>query len=67
MTSPLSVTPGALTILRGGAATSTISLARMNGFNGSVQLAISGVPNGVSASFSSIYHRKFERADVDGQ
>ena len=51
----LSVTPGALTILRGGAATGTISLARMNGFNGSVQLAISGVPNGVSASFSSIY------------
>ena len=49
----VNATPGTLTILRGNTSTITISVARMNGFNGSVQLAISGVPVGVNASFSS--------------
>lgn len=49
----VNATPGTLTILRGNTSATTISVARMNGFNGSVQLAISGLPVGVNASFSS--------------
>jgi hypothetical protein len=49
----VNATPGTLTILRGNTSTATISVAQMNGFNGSVHLAVSGVPVGVNASFSS--------------
>jgi hypothetical protein len=48
-------TPGTLTILRGNTSAATISVAPMNRFKGSVQLAISGVPVGVNAAFSSTY------------
>ena len=49
----LSASPNAVTIARGGASgTSTITITPVNGFSGSVSLAASGLPKGVTASFS---------------
>jgi subtilase family serine protease len=48
----LAVTPSALTILRGNSGTSTIAIVPQGGFNGSVNLSVSGLPNGVTAAFS---------------
>ncbi|HVP53611.1 MAG TPA: S53 family peptidase [Candidatus Eisenbacteria bacterium] len=49
----LSDSPSALTITQGGAGgTSTITVVALNGFNGSVALAASGLPSGVTASFN---------------
>jgi kumamolisin len=49
----LSDSPSSLTITQGGAAgTSTISVTDLGGFTGSVTLAASGLPSGVTASFS---------------
>lgn len=45
--------PGGLTILRGGVATTTISVTPMNGLTGHANLSISGVPAGVGAVLSS--------------
>ena len=48
----LSVSPASLTINRGASGTRTVAIARTNGFTGSVDLSASGLPGGVTASFS---------------
>ncbi len=48
----LSDSPSSLTITQGGNGTSTITVTDVNGFNGSVTLAASGLPSGVTAGFS---------------
>jgi len=47
----LSASPANLTILQGASGSTTISINALNGFNGSVSLTVSGIPNGVSATF----------------
>jgi kumamolisin len=49
----LSASPGSLTIGIGGAGTTTITVQAVDGFTGSVTLAASGLPSGVTASFST--------------
>src|SRR5207253_694405 len=44
---------GTLTIAQGSIGSSTITVAPQNGFTGNVTLAASGLPNGVTASFST--------------
>jgi uncharacterized membrane protein len=48
----LSSTPNSLLLNPGSTVTSTIALSPENGFTGSVQLSASGLPAGVTASFS---------------
>jgi uncharacterized membrane protein len=48
----LSGSPSSLELNQGSSATSTISVAPQYGFTGSVNLSLSGLPSGVSASFS---------------
>jgi aminopeptidase S len=48
----LSANPASLTINRGAMGTSTINITRTGGFTGSVAFTASGLPSGVSASFS---------------
>lgn len=48
----LSATPTALNLVQGGSSMTTISLSNTGGFSGSVALVASGLPAGVSASFS---------------
>jgi len=48
----LSANPNSLSIQQGGSAPSTITVTPHNGFNGSVTLAVSGLPNGVTAGFN---------------
>ena len=48
----LAAAPGNLSVDQGGSRTSRITITPQNGFNGSVALAASGVPSGVSASFN---------------
>jgi subtilase family serine protease len=48
----LSALPSSLSVPRGGSANSTITITPVNGFSGNVTLAASGLPKGVSASFS---------------
>jgi endoglucanase len=48
----LSASPASLTVNRGASATSTIAITRSGGFNSSVTLTASGLPTGVTASFS---------------
>ena len=48
----LSATPANPSIVQGGNATSTITVIGQNGFSGSVSLAASGLPAGVTASFN---------------
>ncbi|MBZ5662476.1 MAG: hypothetical protein LAO08_18900 [Acidobacteriia bacterium] len=48
----LSASPSSLTIAQGASGTSTITTTPQNGFAGSVALAVSGLPSGVSASFT---------------
>jgi subtilase family serine protease len=48
----LAASPGSLTEKQGGSATSTIAVTALNGFSGSVALSASGLPTGVTASFS---------------
>jgi hypothetical protein len=49
----LSAAPNAVTIAKGGASgASTVTIAPVNGFSGNVTLAASGLPTGVTASFS---------------
>jgi subtilase family serine protease len=48
----LSSDPAALTLVQGGKATSTINIDSTNGFDGTVTLAASGLPSGVTAAFS---------------
>ena len=49
----LSASSSSLTITQGSNGSSTITVAAQNGFMGSVTLAASGLPNGVTASFST--------------
>jgi VCBS repeat-containing protein len=44
--------PSALTIIHGNSATSAIAIIPQGGFSGNVTLAVSGLPNGVTAAFS---------------
>jgi hypothetical protein len=49
----LSASPNAVTIAKGGASgTSTITINPVNGFSGSVSFTATGLPKGVTASFS---------------
>jgi hypothetical protein len=48
----LGVSPSSLSVARGTAATSTITITGSNGFSGSVALSASGLPAGVTAAFS---------------
>jgi subtilase family serine protease len=49
----LSDSPSSLTITQGGSGTSTITVNDLNGFTGSVTLAASGLPSGVTATFGT--------------
>ena len=48
----LSASPSSVSIAQGASGTSTITVTPQNGFNGSVTLSASGLPNGVTASFN---------------
>jgi xyloglucan-specific exo-beta-1,4-glucanase len=48
----LSTNPGSLSINRGASGTSAITITRTGGFSGSIALSASGLPSGVTASFS---------------
>ena len=48
----LSVSPASLTLTQGSSGASTITITPQNGFSSSVSLAASGLPAGVTASFS---------------
>jgi hypothetical protein len=49
----LSASPSSLTITQGSSGTSTITVTDLGGFSGSVTLAASGLPSGVTASFGT--------------
>ncbi len=48
----LSASPNSLSVVQGTSGTSTITVTPQSGFNGSVGLSASGLPSGVTASFS---------------
>jgi endoglucanase len=48
----ISATPATVAVTQGGSGTSTISITPTGGFTGSVSLSASGLPSGVTASFS---------------
>ena len=48
----LSASPNSLTVAQGTSGSSTITVAPLNGFSGSVSLSASGLPSGVTASFN---------------
>jgi subtilase family serine protease len=49
----LSASPSSLSVTQGSSGTSTISVADAGGFTGSVTLAASGLPSGVTAAFGT--------------
>jgi subtilase family serine protease len=49
----LSASPSSLTVTQGSSGTSTITVTDKNGFTGSVTLAASGLPSGVTAAFGT--------------
>jgi subtilase family serine protease len=49
----LSASPSSLTVTQGTSGTSTITVTDKNGFTGSVTLAASGLPSGVTAAFGT--------------
>jgi hypothetical protein len=49
----LSINPSFEAVTRGNAATFTVSIIRTGGFSGTVQLSVSGLPNGASGTFSN--------------
>ena len=49
----LSASPSSLTVTQGSSGTSTITVTDVGGFTGSVTLAASGLPSGVTASFGT--------------
>jgi subtilase family serine protease len=49
----LSASPSSLSVTQGSSGTSTISVTDKNGFTGSVTLAASGLPSGVTAAFGT--------------
>lgn len=48
----LSASPNSLTLVQGNSGNSTITVNPVNGFNGTVNLSVSGLPSGVTASFN---------------
>jgi subtilase family serine protease len=48
----LGVSPGTLSVVRGGNGTATLTVTPMNGFNGSVTLSASGMRKGATVAFS---------------
>ncbi len=48
----LSASPASLSVMQGGSATSTINVTPSDGFANAVALAATGLPSGISASFS---------------
>jgi photosystem II stability/assembly factor-like uncharacterized protein len=48
----LAASPSAVAVTRGASATSTLTITRLNGFTGSVNLSVTGLPAGVTATFS---------------
>jgi photosystem II stability/assembly factor-like uncharacterized protein len=50
----LSASPANVSVTRGSNGTSTIPITRSGGFAGSVALSVSGLPSGVTASFSPV-------------
>jgi len=48
----LSASPNAVSVAQGASGTSTITITPQNGFTGSVTLAATGLPSGVTAGFS---------------
>ncbi len=49
----LSASPNSVTVTQGNSGTSTITVTDVDGFSGSVTLAASGLPSGVTATFST--------------
>jgi regulation of enolase protein 1 (concanavalin A-like superfamily) len=49
----LSASPTSLTFFQGASASTTITINALNGFNSAVNLAVAGLPNGVSAVFGT--------------
>ena len=49
----LNATPPAATVAQGGTATTTINVVDQGGFTGSATLAVSGLPSGVTAAFTT--------------
>ncbi len=49
----ISASPSSLTVNRGSSGTSTITVSSLNGFSSAVNLSASGLPSGVTASFSA--------------
>jgi subtilase family serine protease len=49
----LSASPSSVTVTQGSSGTSTITVTDVNGFTGSVTLAASGLPSGVTATFGT--------------
>jgi hypothetical protein len=49
----LSASPASLSVAQGSSGASTITGSALNGFNGTVSVAASGMPSGVTASFSA--------------
>jgi len=47
----ISAAPTGLTVPQGSSGTSTVTVALQGGFNGTINLSASGLPNGVTASF----------------
>jgi len=50
----LAASPTTVSVARGATATSTITVSPLNGFTGAVALSASGLPAGVTASFSAV-------------
>src|SRR5262245_12257720 len=48
----LSASPASVTVPQGSNGSTTITVAKVNGFNGSVSLSVSGLPTGVTAVFN---------------
>ena len=48
----VSAAPGAVSVVQGSSGTSTITVGSLAGFNSAVSLSASGLPSGVTASFS---------------
>jgi hypothetical protein len=48
----LAVAPKVLTVLRGATATANVDLTRLNGSTGAIDLSLTGLPPGVSATFA---------------
>ncbi len=49
----LSLSPATLSVAAGGRGATTVTITPQNGFSGSATLAVSGLPSGVTASFSA--------------